>query len=231
MSNLVVIVCVAFDHRAPVSGLQQFKECICACPRVQTVLEVSGTFDLIVQAQLSSLAEYAEQMRRIAPQLAEYALKVETNFVARKVERAKEERCLWVPCPDGRRRIEVGMINKILAEGDYMRLCTNDSECLVHDTIRHLLSSLDDGQFIQLHRSTVVRVDFIERLMHRRRRWVARLRDGSEQAVAKSHVAKVLQLIAGDSAKLEPASPKARAPQPAAGRAGRKASEKMLAAT
>jgi len=210
VTSLAVVVCVAFDHRAPVAGLQKFKNCICACERVDLVLEVSGTYDMIVQAHLASLADYADEMQRLAPQLAEFALKVETNFVARKVERSAREKCLWVPCNEGRRRVDTTSINKILAEGDYMRLCLSDSECLVHDTIRHLLSQLEEEQFIQVHRSAVLRVAFIDRLVHRGRRWIARLKDGSEQPVAKSHVAEVLRRISDDSSPAEARSPKLR---------------------
>ncbi|MCW3797270.1 LytTR family transcriptional regulator [Sphingomonas sp. BN140010] len=152
-----------------------------------------------MHARLSSLEEYTTEMERIAPQLAEYASRVESNFVARKVDRTPKECALWVPCREGRRRIDASMINKINAEGDYMRLYMDGSDCLVHDTIRHLMAQLDAEQFIQLHRSTVVRADFIDRLMHRERRWVARLRDGTEQAVAKSRVGAILRSLSADS--------------------------------
>lgn len=202
MPDLAVVVCVAFDHRASFAGLKSFKDCICACPFVEAVLEVSGTFDLIVHARLSSLQDYTEQMERIAPQLAEFAQRVESNFVGRKVERTEKECALWVPCREGLRRIDAGMINKIVAEGDYMRLCMDDSECLVHDTIRHLITQLDEGQFIQLHRSMIARVDYIDRLLHKERRWIARLRDGTEQSVAKSRVADILRKLSSDSSKV-----------------------------
>lgn len=202
MTGLTVIVCVAFDHRAPSEELKRFKSCVAACSCVETLMEVSGTYDLIAQVHLPSLADYLERMEQIAPQLALYALKVESSFVGRRLERSSRGRTLWVPCREGRRQIDAGMINKIVAEGDYMRICMDDSECLVHDTIRHLLTQLDGEQFIQLHRSSVVRVDFIDRLTHSRRRWIARLRDGTEQAVAKSHVADVLRLIETGSPRL-----------------------------
>ena len=210
MADLGVIVCIAFDHRASAEGLARFKDCIFRCPFVDSALEVSGTFDLIVHARLSSLEEYTNEMERIAPQLAEYASRVESNFVGRKVERTAREYVLWVPCREGRRRIDAGMINKIIAEGDYMRLCMDGSECLVHDTIRHLLGQLDREQFIQLHRSAVVRVDYIDRLMHRERRWIARLRDGSEQIVAKSRVSDILRTLSVESSKVNAGSPAAR---------------------
>jgi LytTr DNA-binding domain len=201
MAELDVVVCVAFDHRADVAGLANFKKCIAHCDFVDVTMEVSGTFNLIVQGKVPTLEIYTEQMDRIGPQLAEFVTRVETNFVAKKIERHLEaEKFMWVPCVGGRKRIDVGMIDKVVAEGDYMRLYVHDWSCLIHSTIRALSEQLD-LRFIQLHRSSIVRIDFIDRLIHHERRWIARLLDGSEQAVAKSHVVAVLDLMAHDSSK------------------------------
>jgi hypothetical protein len=203
MSDLTVVVCLVFDHRAEPEGLERFKHCICHCPFVHTAMEVSGTFDMIVQGQIASLNDYTEQMNRIRPQLAEFVARIETNFVGKLMERNREpERFLWVPCENGRKRIEVGSIDKIVAEGDYMRLFIGNWHCLLHSTIRGLLAHLDE-RFIQLHRSSIVRIDFIDRMTHQDRRWIARLRDGSQQAVAKSHVPPVLGVMQFDSAKVQ----------------------------
>ena len=203
MAELLVVVCVAFDHRANAEGLERFKKCICHCDFVEVAMEVSGAFDMIVQGRISTLAAYIEQMNCIRLQLAEYVTRIETNFVAKKIERNPEdERFMWVPCTDGRKRIEVGMIDKVMAEGDYMRLYIHDWHCLIHSTIHGLKERLD-ARFIQLHRSSIVRIDFIDRLTHHDRRWIARLQDGSQQSVAKSHVPAVLALMAHDSSKNE----------------------------
>jgi len=77
-----------------------------------------------------------------------------------------------------------------------------DWSCMLHDTIKRLCEELDSEQFIQLHRSVVVRCDFIERLIHQDRKWIAKLRDGTQQRVAKSHVADVLRLMGSDSATI-----------------------------
>ncbi len=73
-----------------------------------------------------------------------------------------------------------------------MRLFVHDWHCLIHSTI-HALKERLDARFIQLQRSSIVR--------HHERRWIARLRDGSQQAFAKSHVSAVLELMAHDSSK------------------------------
>jgi DNA-binding LytR/AlgR family response regulator len=199
VGDLNIVVCLAFDLKAPADGVARFKDCIIHCPAVESVMEVSGAFDLIVTARVDSLAEYTAQMERIRDQLSAHAARVETSFVGRTVSRRDDaESSWWLPCTNGRRRIDIGMIDKVVAEGDYMRIFVGDWQCLVHETIRELKDRLD-SRFIQLHRSSIVRIDFIDRLLHQERRWVARLNDGSEQPVAKSHVADVLSLFSTDS--------------------------------
>jgi acylphosphatase len=45
-----------------------------------------------------------------------------------------------------------------------------------------------------LHRSIIVRRDFIDRLVHEGRHWIARLRDGTIERVAKSHAVETLEM-------------------------------------
>jgi len=203
MHELSVIVCLAFDHRASVEGLREFKSCIFQCSFVETAMEVTGTYDLIVQARLSSFEEYTAEMERISPQLQQFTTRVAANFVGRKVDRRHSNgKALWLPVPNGRKRVSANLVDKIVAQGDYMKVHVGDWSCMLHDTIKRLCEELDPEHFIQLHRSVVVRCDFIERLIHQNRRWVAKLRDGSQQRVAKSHVPDVLRLMGTDSATI-----------------------------
>lgn len=202
MTDLVVVVCVAFDHRACADRLAAFKNCILHCPLVDTALEVAGTYDLIVQGRCASLAEYNENMDRIRSQLAEFVTRIETNFVGRVVERAREREesnALWLPCEGGRKRVESHLIDKIVAEGDYMRVHVGSWSCLVHQTMQRLSEQLGSDGFIKLHRSALVRIGFIDRVVHDEQRWKARLRDGTHVRVAKSHVRDVLRLISSES--------------------------------
>ena len=215
MTDFAVIVCVSFDHRASPAGLLKFKKCILACPFVETAIEVTGSFDLILHGRATTFAEYNEQMGRIGPQLAQFVSRIETNFVCKKVETNKTEHILWVPCRDGRKRIDANMIDKVVADGDYMRLYIGPWNCLLHETLGRLTKSLDRDRFLRLHRSAVVRIDFIERLIHREHFWEARLSDGTSQRVAKSHVAEVVQLISNHSATIEDKSSKADSSVPA----------------
>jgi len=205
ISDLAVIVCVAFDHRASADGLGGFKACIAKCPFVDVTTEVTGTFDLIVEGRCASLAEFNEQMDLIRPQIAQFVSRIETNFVSKKVERVRngDAAALWLPFEGGRKRVEAHMIDKIEAEGDYMRIHVADWCCLVHDTMHRLSEQLSDFGFVLLNRSCLVRLEFIDQLTHDDRRWVARLRDGTQVRIAKSHVPEVLRLTDGESSKNE----------------------------
>lgn len=212
MTDLVVIACIAFDHRSEPDGLKRFKACLLQCPQVERAMEVCGTFDLILQGHCSDMAEFTAGMDRLREPLAQYTTRVETNFVARTVNRqspvSAPSGAMWLPCKDGRRRIEHRLIDKIVAEGDYMRVHVGSWDCLVHDTMAHLVAELADQGFVQLHRSSLVRITFIERLLHDGRRWKARLCDGSEMWVAKSHTPDVLRIMAGESSTDAAPSPK-----------------------
>ncbi|NJC04931.1 DNA-binding Lrp family transcriptional regulator [Sphingomonas kaistensis] len=214
MTELVVIACIAFDHRAPADGLQRFKACLLQCPQVERAMEVCGTYDLIVQGRCCDVADYNRNMERLRQPMAQFIARIETSFVARMMDRpaASEENggALWLPCGDGRRRVEHRLIDKIMAEGDYMRVHVGDWTCLVHDTMAHLSRELAGSGFVQLHRSVLVRITFIDRLVHDQRRWIARLLDGSEVGVAKSHTHDVLAIMAGESSMSDALSAKAR---------------------
>lgn len=207
MPDLIVIICVAFDHRSDPTRLREFKKCIFACSAIEQALEVSGTFDLILHARVATFADYTKKMDGLATEMAEFAKRIEINFVGWKMDRHFSEAPMWVPCHDGRRRIDANTIDKIVAEGDYMRLHIGERNCLVHETIRSLLAQLDASLFIQLHRSIVVRIGFIDRMLHQGQRWVARLRDGSEQRVARGRVAEIIDMMSHSAiSEVDPAN-------------------------
>jgi two-component system response regulator AlgR len=105
-------------------------------------------------------------------------------------------------------RLESARIDKIVAEGDYARVHSGQDSWLLHATMHALLEKLSSRRFIQLHRSIIVRRDFIDRLVHEGRHWMVRLRDGSCERVARSHVGETLEMThwptkAPDSSKSE----------------------------
>lgn len=210
MTEIAVIVCLAFDHRAPVDGLATFKACLQTCPMVDSAMEVTGAFDMVVEGRCASLDELNAGMERLRPHLAQFATRVETNLVVRRCERRREpeEVALWLPCEGGRRRVSADQIDKVVAEGDYMRVHVGKWSCLVHQTMGRICGQLPAANFTRLHRSCLVRLGFIDRLVHQGRRWTAILKDETRVPVAQSHVQDVLRAGEGESSKLGPSPSK-----------------------
>ena len=96
----------------------------------------------------------------------------------------------WVPHRSEMIRISACAIDRIEAERDYMRLHVGSRSFLLHQTISALEQKLDPAQFIRLHRSTIVRRDFIAKLHHDKLgTWYASLVDGADVRIGRSFLA------------------------------------------
>jgi len=195
-NDLRVIMCLAFDHRAPCDEVTAFKKCIVDCPQVLHSIELSGTFDFMLEVSLPNMAAYQAELAARAAPLAKLVSRYEASFVCKRfVRNDREERAIWVPCHEGVQRLDCALIDKVLAEGDYVQVCSGKNRWLVHSTMKALAAKLDPGGFVRIHRSALVRCDFVERLLHHGNVWIARLHDGSEHQIAKSHVAATLKVV------------------------------------
>ena len=195
-----VILCLKFDRRAAFDAVANFKQSLLDHPCVVHSVESSGAFDLVVEAAVRDFTAYHGLLDDYADELAGLVERQEASFVCRRFERSAEHAvAIWVPCRDGRRRVECATIDLVRAEGDYVRLYCGEQDWLLHDTMHHMRQLLDSETFLTLHRSTIANVRFIERLVHRRHYWVAILADGREQRIAKSHVVATLAALRTDS--------------------------------
>ena len=78
------------------------------------------------------------------------------------------------------------------AERDYMRLHVGRRSWLIHHSMNALEEGLDPELFVRLHRSAIVRKDFITGFTRNPSgRWIARLGDGVEQPVGRLYTDKV----------------------------------------
>ena len=101
----------------------------------------------------------------------------------------------WVPDHHGLVRIAARDIDRITAERDYMRLHVGQRSWLIYRTIAKLEEELDPALFIRVHRSVILRRDTIaglsrDGLGH----WAARLTNGEEVRIGRSHIAEVKAL-------------------------------------
>lgn len=101
----------------------------------------------------------------------------------------------WVPHRSEMIRVAATDIDRIEAERDYMRLHISQRSFLLHQTISELERRLDPAKFIRLHRSAIVRRDFIAKLRHDGLGvWHADLADGGEIRIGRTylHAAKAI---------------------------------------
>ncbi|MEA3001143.1 MAG: two-component system, LytTR family, response regulator AlgR [Sphingomonadales bacterium] len=136
----------------------------------------------------------------------DYVMKpVSAERLTRAVERARERLAtrgedgppppgehleeFWVSEARGLVRLAAADVERISAERDYMRLHVGKRSWLINHTIGKLEAELDPARFVRLHRSAMVRRDFVASLRRDETgRWWARLADGEEQKVGRLYL-------------------------------------------
>lgn len=103
----------------------------------------------------------------------------------------------WASDLSGLVRIAAQDVDRVSAERDYMRLHVGRRSWLIHHSMAALEEGLNPELFVRLHRSAIVRKDFIAGFTRNQSgRWIARLSDGTEQAVGRLYSDQV-RAIAG----------------------------------
>lgn len=103
----------------------------------------------------------------------------------------------WASDLSGLVRIASRDIDRVSAERDYMRLHVGKRSWLIHHSMAALEEGLNPELFVRLHRSAIVRRDFITGFSRNvSGRWIARLADGNEQPVGRLYSEQV-RTIAG----------------------------------
>lgn len=103
----------------------------------------------------------------------------------------------WASDLSGLVRIAAQDVDRVSAERDYMRLHVGRRSWLIHHSMAALEEGLNPDIFVRLHRSAIVRKDFIGGFSRNPSgRWIARLLDGTEQPVGRLYSDRV-RVIAG----------------------------------
>jgi two-component system response regulator AlgR len=103
----------------------------------------------------------------------------------------------WASDLSGLVRIAAQDVDRVSAERDYMRLHVGRRSWLIHHSMAALEEGLNPDLFVRLHRSAIVRKDFISGFTRNQSgRWIARLADGTEQPVGRLYSDRV-RSIAG----------------------------------
>jgi hypothetical protein len=188
--DLRIILCIELEAGAPPKEVAAFKSALIDSPYAVHSVESAGSFDFLIELAPHDMPSFDEWKKTYWAPFAKVVERCETSFVCKRyVRRDQEDRSLWVRSGDGLKRIELAAVDKVAADGDYVQVFVDGQKWLLHATMHALRSSLGTSDFIQLHRSLIVRRGFIDRLSHQGRTWTAYLRDGSFERISKSHVA------------------------------------------
>lgn len=95
-------------------------------------------------------------------------------------------------------RVDVGRIDHVAAEGDYMRLHLGGRSHLLHSTLSQLERDLDPAAFLRVHRSALVAKRSIGAVgRDGAGKWIVRLRAGGEIGIGESYLASVRAFVNG----------------------------------
>lgn len=201
--GLRVILCMKFVHHAAFKEVADFKRLLISHDKILHSVEVSGSFDFMVEAEHQDFNAYQEMLDELAGRYGHLIENYEASFVCRRYLRDKdgEDEHVWVPTDSGLRRVDHQQIDRVTAEGDYVRIHSGGKSWLLHSTMRKFSRQLGSEHFLRLNRSCIVRSDFIERLIHDYRRWSVRLFDGTEHPIAKARSAHIISQLKGESSR------------------------------
>jgi two-component system, LytTR family, response regulator AlgR len=97
---------------------------------------------------------------------------------------------IWVPHHEELLRIAADEVRRIDAERDYVRIHVEARSFLLLQTITGLAARLDPARFIRIHRSHILRRDFIAGLRHEGMGvWSAQCGDGEALRIGRTYLA------------------------------------------
>ena len=174
---------------------------LAAQPQSPAVVFVTAFDQFAVAAFEVEAVDYL--MKPVDPQRLQRALDRARIYVSGRSESAPTGRTspyldeFWASDLSGLVRIAARDVDRVSAERDYMRLHVGRRSWLIHHSMTALEEGLDPELFVRLHRSAIVRKDFIAGFTRNPSgRWLARLSDGTEQPVGRLYSDRV-RAIAG----------------------------------
>lgn len=93
-------------------------------------------------------------------------------------------------------RVKISDIQWVDAAGDYMCVHTTEQTHIMRRTMKELDKQLDPRKFVRVHRSAIVNINFVEKLVsHISGEYHLILANGTELKVSRSHRDKVKEMI------------------------------------
>ncbi|HKU13639.1 MAG TPA: LytTR family DNA-binding domain-containing protein [Steroidobacteraceae bacterium] len=166
---------------------------------------VSAVDYLLKPVERSRLAEALErarvrrELRDANARVQELRDIVDTLRAERRGGQKKYDTELWIREGDARVRVPVEMIERLEADGDYVRLHVGQRVRLLRARLGDLADRLDPSKFVRVHRSEIVRHDLIAAIRrHDSGRTFAVLSGGREVPVSRRYVARVSHALRFD---------------------------------
>jgi len=189
-----VVFVTAFDHfavRAFATGSVDYLLKPVEQERLRMALDRARTRIELRDAQmrvgeLKTLVNTLRQSRRAA---------LETRY----------ENELWVREGDSRVRIPVNLVERIEADGDYVRLHVGGRVRLLRAKLGELAEQLDPRLFVRVHRSEIVRHDLVAAIRRQDSgRAFAILPGGREVPISKRYLSRVVRTLRLGKSEPEP---------------------------
>jgi DNA-binding LytR/AlgR family response regulator len=164
---------------------------------------VSAVDYLLKPVERSRLIEALErarvrrELRDAQARVRELREIIDNLRVERRSESQKRyETELWIREGDARVRVPVEMIERLEADGDYVRLHVGQRVRLMRARLGDLAERLDPARFVRVHRSEIVRHDLISAIRrHESGRTFAVLAGGREVPVSRRYVSRVAHAL------------------------------------
>lgn len=113
------------------------------------------------------------------------------------LEQAQGEPAIWLRDRDGHVRVPRASIEYVQADRDYVHVHTRSRKYLVRETLHAFLEQLQSVDFVQVHRSYVVNVGFVERVSKRiSGSTVIQMTSGASIPVGRNYAASIRSLLA-----------------------------------
>lgn len=195
-ADLGVLVSFTFERQARSDSIEDFRQRLLDAQEVERCVELEGAFDFMIEAHLENLAAFHDFVAQKIDPHRRLISHFEVGFVARSFTKEQTPgNEFWMTDRHGSRRIELDRADCFTAEGDYVRVRIQGDSLLIHATLQSIRERLPDPEFLQIHRSTIVRLDSVVRLVRQGHRWLVELRDGSQHLVAKGRNMEISRMM------------------------------------
>lgn len=195
-TDVEVVISFTFERQAKPPLVDGFKLRLFENPDALRCMELEGARDFMAELRLPNLPAFHDFVTHTIDPHKRLISHFEVNFVARHfVRESVDVNAIWTTDRNGSRRVDLDRADWVSAEGDYVRVSTNGESVLVHATLSSIRDRLSLPPFVQIHRSTLVQIGTVARVVRRGRRWLVEMTDGATHPIAKGRSGEILRLL------------------------------------